>query len=295
MKHRKYSLNSVDGGMNAVLSGPLVGESLSELKLLRPRRITIASETGWAGKSLDFLSEFSFLEELVIVDRAQIDDVSAIATLRSLRMLRLFTYAKGALDLSGLASLQEANIIWNPKFCGLGGCASLIKLHIEKLRQPAADELGSLQRLQSLDIMDTRIQCFDAIWELQGLESLRIALAPHLTNKEFRGIGRMRSLRQLVLQNCRQIDNIDNIAKCQSLIKLVVEDCSSIASIRPLAGLLRLQELKLPGNTNVQDGDLSVATELPELAVFSAANRRHYNPGVRDIVHQLERRYGRPI
>jgi hypothetical protein len=290
MKRKSYSIHAVDGILEATVHQPLSDVEVMGIQKERPMRLRIAGQSGWTGKNLEFLRGLPFIKELIVVELRHLDDVSAIQHLRSLRLLRLFTYAKGPFDMSSLASLREASLIWNRRFSGISGCTRLQHLHVEKLTQEGMEELVALRSLKNLDFMDTRVRSVGAVWKLRQLEKLRIALAPYLTDAQFSGVSRLRGLHQLVLQTCRRLTTLSPIGKCVRLRKLVVEDCGAVESLKPLAALKDLRELYMPGTTDVTDGDLSVVLALPRLTAFAAANRQHYVPPTREVATAIESR-----
>jgi hypothetical protein len=284
---RQYAIRS--GGEEVELYEPPSRRTIARLSARRPSALAISRESGWRGETLEFLERLPFVRELTVVD-LRINDVSGVGRLTKLKRLRLFTYATGPLDLSGLRALEEAAIVWNHRFAGLSGCGALKKLHVERLTAAAMPELATLRRLMNLDIMHTLAPDFRPVWALHRLKKLRIALAPYLTDREFRGVSKLLLLKQLILQTCRRITTLAPLAKCSRLQKVVIEDCGEIASLGPLKSLQQLRELALPGTTNVRDGDLSIVTGLPRLVSFAGARRRHYRPSVREIEEVVRRR-----
>jgi hypothetical protein len=284
---RQYAIRS--GGEEVELYEPPSRRTLARLSARRPSALAISRESGWRGETLEFLERLPFLRELTVVD-LRINDVSGVGRLTKLKRWRLFTYATGPLDLSGLRTLEEAAITWNRRFAGLSGCVALKKLHIERLTVASMPELATLRRLVNLDIMHSLAPDFRPVWALHRLQKLRIALAPYLTDRDFRGVSKLSLLNQLILQTCRRITTLAPLAKCPKLQKVVIEDCGEVVSLRPLASLKQLRELALPGTTNVSDGDLSIVLDLPRLVSFAAARRRHYHPSVPEIEELVRRR-----
>ena len=82
---------------------------------------------------------------------------------------------------------------------------------------------------------------------------------------------------------CKKLTRIDDLAGCVGLRRLSVSESGDIESLKPLAGLVDLQELYLYGCTKVVDNDLTPLAGLPRLKTLALMNRRGYSPSVQEL------------
>ena len=94
----------------------------------------------------------------------------------------------------------------------------------------------------------------------------------------------------LAFESANRLEAIDAVAGCRSLARLDIAEVGEIASLKPLAGLDRLEEIGAWGSTRILDPDLSVLLELPRLRSVRLRDRREYRPRVSEIEAALAAR-----
>lgn len=230
---------------------------------------------GWKrDKDLWFLKKVPNLLAVEIIDW-NIQDVSAIHDLRSLRLLKVFTYCNTEIDFTFFPEIEDVSLEWRPKVRSLFACSGLKKLFINHYPGKSLEDFAKLCNLQYLSLKSPKIEGIGDVSELTELKLLELGNATRLSNLE--GIEKLASLETLQIQTCSKIKNIEPIKSMTNLKRLFICDCGEIESLRPIAKLPELQEVHFYESTNILDGDLSPLKELPKFEDTSFQERKHYN------------------
>lgn len=215
------------------------------------KSLVVNHARGFRGDSLDFLAQIKDEVESLQVIVPWLTDYTAISECTKLSELTISRADAGGIDYTQLRGLRtlEANY-----FAGEDGIFSLPGLtRLSLSRYPFEDlsPLSALQNLADLELAESR-----SLRSLKGLEDL--------------------ALKRLVVAYCRGLDDITDLARATSLSELIIESCGDVRSLRPISRLKQVTEVDFWG-TRIEDGDLSMLDELPNLRDARFENRRHYN------------------
>lgn len=209
------------------------------------------------GFDLTFLKEFSYIERLAIGT----DDV-------------------GPLDLTVLPNLRELTFTSHAKTVGLNKLARLRILVVFKL--PGKNLVGALpDGLEDLTIRQSRIESLDGIEALKNLKRCELSFMPKLI--DISALGSMdESLREIEMKSARHISSYEALGRLSNLTILVLEGCAEISDIHWLRSLTSLQRFVFLG-TRIQDGDLSIVFNMPNLKAVYGGHLKHYRPSMKEI------------
>src|SRR6185437_4564850 len=106
-------------------------------------------------------------------------------------------------------ALKSTALFWRPKAESLFQCRNLGNLFLGKYTEADLTRLEHLTNLNYLRINTGSIKRLSGIEKLQGLTTLKLMQATKL--EDLTGIERLQNLRKLVIDNCRNIQNIDSL------------------------------------------------------------------------------------
>lgn len=223
-------------------------------------------------KNLDFLKDYPFIENITISAFNQID-YSAIHYLNNLRILNinLLISDKGEIDFNSFPKIEEVGIEWNKKRINFFETKSLKDIFISKYKNKDLEDFKELKNLTSLNIFQSSIENLNGIAYLQNLKFLKLGY-----NRKLSEINTIENnnLKEIKIENCKNISNLNFVRHLKNLVKLTVDDCGEINSLEPIKNVENLKELYFNGNTNILDGDLNILNSLKN---FSFQDRKHYN------------------
>lgn len=95
------------------------------------------------------------------------------------------------------------------------------------------------------------------------------------------------TLRKLVLEDCRDVGNIQDLSNLTELRFLGINNSGQVSTLQPVSELVLLEQLYAWGSTRIEDGDLSPLLRLPHLREVRMRDRREYRPGLAEIKARL--------
>ncbi|MCP5153963.1 MAG: hypothetical protein H6983_07355 [Ectothiorhodospiraceae bacterium] len=237
------------------------------------RALVLNSAKGWSGTDYGFLRELDQIEELKILASAG-TNVAALEEMRALERLSLTVVTRETVDFTRLANLRQAYVHWWPGARSIVEARGLRSLYLDRVKLPSFSALCGLEALESLTLANASIASIADIECLSGLTRLELLNCRKLA--DFAGLERFTRLRRLVISGSKALREIDFVSGMRELEMLDISDNGAVATLAPLAKATSLRALAMAGGTNVEDGDLSVLTGLPRLAMLMFAPRRHY-------------------
>ena len=243
---------------------------------------------GWHGRDLDFLSQLSELKGLHVL-APELEDISGILALTNLKSLKLEVASRATLDLAALPSLQLFSGFWSNVSSSLFSCSNLEWLRLIGYSQPDSKGFSKLRALRGVALYSARLRELGELAVLP-LSYLSMAHCRRLVLSSEPLLNQI--LREVNLVDCRSISRLDAFAGSKELRVLIAEDCGDIDSIQCLASLRQLEVLRIGGNTDVTDGNLTVLRDFPKLRNLAFTQRKHYNLSWKALPPELfESRY----
>ena len=234
----------------------------------------------YSGLRISGISDLSFLEEfpgllyLEVVDQKQID-TRPLSCLNNLRGLRLESPAT-EIDFGWFPELEVFVGDWHIDNCNLHLNRELRQLRIWQYKPRSADlsDLSRFTRLETLHLTQTSISTLAGIESLKDLRYVNIAYAPKLQSLET--LTAESGIRELSLQNVKQIEAYAPIAAIPYLRRLKISSCAEMPDLKWTRSMKHLDFISFV-ETNVADGDLSPLLELPLLEYVGTMDKRRYN------------------
>jgi hypothetical protein len=276
-------------GKTIVLTGPWSDEPGEILMSGKADGLTLNYARGFTDGSLEFLDPGWRLRRFDLLDRS-IVDLSPVCRLSdSLEELSIQAAPEAELDLAPLTRLRSVAGPWWLLRATLAEVVDLRSLITWEFDEPDLRSIRDHVRLQRLTIKDApSLESLSGTDGLTDLIELRIQGARRL-----RDISDLMwladSLAELWLQECRNLEALDEIEPLGNLQVLNVGNCGPIESVAPLARLKRLEYLSAWGTTQVLDGDLMPLVRLPALREVRMRDRRDYQPRLGSFVLNAER------
>lgn len=272
------TLEKGDYGTRAVIGAVWSGDMVKFLLDHGVVELELNDGKGWQGDDLWFLADLPQLRSFTIMD-FKIASVEPIHFLHELRHLKVFTYCQTAISFSAFPRLEDCALEWRPKSTSLFDCMMLKKLFVNRYDGKNSDPFTRLLNLESLAILNARVQDLHGLSALKMLRSLRLGGLKRVTS--LAGIDDLRNLEELDIDTCRGIRSIDEVRRLSRLRKLFINNVGDIESLKPLDNLDGLEWVLFEESTNIVDGDLSPLLRQNNLSRVNFRNRRHYS-------HRLE-------
>lgn len=226
---------------------------------------------------LEFLREFSFLEQLAITAMPRAD--FAYGFLSDLKALERFSLnvqllpgvKTNPLEFGQVPQLKSLNLSWRSDIRGLAALTRLETLGLVEYRAEDLRAISGEMKLKHLQLKTASLRSVAGIESQRELETLELGACTRL--RDLSHLAALPKLRKLTLAACPKLTDLGPLAALPVLDDLTLEDCPRLASIRPLADL-GLERLTMSGRTDIGDGDTSPARGVRELNYY---HREHYN------------------
>jgi hypothetical protein len=240
---------------------------------------------GFSEPDLQFLASWG-IRRLQVLDR-KLTDLEPIARLsESLESLSVQAAPQAELDLGALPRVRAVAGEWpllRDTLGRLDALESVITWRFDEIDLHAFRDHVCLKRLTIKEA--PHLESLSGIADLPELAVLGIIGGPALHDiTEVADPGR--SLRELELQDCSSIIDLDCVEELAELRFLGFSNCGAIASLAPLRSLHELEVLHAWGSTRVVDGDLSPLPQLPRLREVRMRDRANYTPLLSTLVDE---------
>lgn len=290
-----YSLEETHEGTRLFVNGVWTSQIEALLEDGSIHTLVLNRAHGFEAPSLEFLRPWPLRGLHVLFP--PLKDLSPIRRLReSLTDLKLeiFPTGEGVLDIEGFSRLQHLSVSWKMIEDQVSKITTVENLYLDRYSCPDLVPLAPLVSLRSLRMKERpKIKSLHGLQTFSRLERLAIHGASQLADDSaLQGSSAATSLRELQLEACRKLSNMDNVSLASDLQFLNMGDCGDLESLAPLRRMRNLQRLSLYESTRILDGDLSPVLDLPELTDFRIANRRNYVPSAPEVQCLLADRAG---
>jgi len=237
-------------------------------------------------KNLDALGGLSLLENLALGIYELADkEVLSRVPLTKLTSLCLEESATKALDL---APLSEAKRLKTLKLYGhkkniaaIGNIAGLEEFVFNPARNMDLDFINRLTRLKALKFVLGGIDDFNAV-ALPGLDQLAVTRVRGLTT--LGDLSRFPQLRQLQVQDQKQISTIAFSAQSARLANISIDNCKSLKELSGLGRLPALKSLSV-SRTALDIQELSLPKSLTHMSSFPGTTKG--NKAAKDYIRSL--------
>jgi hypothetical protein len=247
----------------------IVEKIINEKKLKGLRIFAILEEDRL--ESIEFLKEFTFLENLEIISANDLDFTS-LKYLRQLKNLTINVSGSNTIDLTHQVNLVSLTINWRKTIIGTTNCKDLKKLCLVESKDRNIDFILSFPALQDLII---KTASFTSLDDLNRSQEIRYISLNNCKQLEYiKGINGLNNLKVLEFDTCPKIKDYDLLLQLPLLEQLSLNNCKKIKSINFIQSFPKLKRLEMLGDTFIEDGNLIVTSKISEI-FFTP--RKHYN------------------
>lgn len=271
----RYIDDTVD---TLIVSSEHLSESLEIIKGQNFKSISIGGSYNLS--DIDFLKECQHIEKLYLKGEnlRNFDGLSYLVNLKIIAMNDLNKKVK--LDLGNLFSLEELYGELPTRATGLSKLKNLKRMQIwgYKPLSKTYSEIGEIENLEVLHLIQAQIESFEGIGQFKILQELDLYGLNKL--KDISSIGLLRnSLRKLIMENCKNIQDFMPIGSLDSLEHLTLQSCGSMKSIAFIQGLPNLKFFNFE-KTDVEDEDLSYCQTIPTVYF---TKKKHFSHKQKDL------------
>lgn len=272
-------------GKRINLSSPLTNSVIDFINEDNLKSILLNQRLGWKSQELSLLTKIKDLKCLYLMDD-EIEDVSVIEELTSLESLTLeCSRIKKGFDFSKLERLNRVSIDWRPCLDSLHHLSTLKVIRIDKYKAQDLSKFVALQNLQRLDLVMGTFQSLKGIELFPNLAQLMLYRCSKLTDvSSITGI----SLKELEIESCKKIANLEVIFEVQSLEKLIIDKCHELDSIAGISNLSKLNKVTV-ADTSILDGDMTKFGLLHNKGVkVWFTSKKYYSHRLEDFIGKPE-------
>ncbi len=273
-----YDQDETNNVLIARIKGPWHPKMPAYLEKKDAKGLSLSFHDGFSYEDPDFLSGLPFVE-LFEMSHFKPEFNLANLQIEQLTQLRRFVAMDKLareIDLTTFTNLQSCTVKWQPKAASVFALKGLKRLQIYSLNWQKTDGLSRLKTLENLEIAHSGIRSFEPISELKNLKRLALSVCHGLESLE--GIASLQDLKCLHLDEVHKVTDLKCLEPLQNLEVLTIADGRSIQSVAPLEGLKNLKAVWIAGTkTTIVDGNLEPITHLPNLAMLTLGNKRHYS------------------
>ena len=271
-----YRLRRTKWGVDLLLASAQIRMAPEFMKARGIVGLVLSPSQRFEETNLDFLKDYAFVERCDVVDSfVRIRDITGIQHLTHVRRLHLHWRDKTILDFTRFPRLEACTLTWQPGVKTVLQCRTLSDLNLHNYRGRDLTGLSELDRLEKLELVGGSMTSLQGIEKLKKLRELELHYVTKLGS--LRGIRVLSELKLLYVSHCKRIGRIDEVAHLKNLQVLHLWDNGEIASLQPIAGLTKLRQCTLAGETTVMDGDMRPLVRTPPLENTGFPNRRHYS------------------
>lgn len=240
-------------------------------------------------------SDVSFVDRLTDVTRVglaplvAIDSLEPLMRVKSLEMIQIRAPWHSALEWGKLSSVTFASVVLCDDSLNVLLCPALREAQIET-RTASFSDIHRNDRLRILELTGSLMSDLSDLARIAPhLERLTLVECTEL--EDVSGIAYLNDLRSLVIKKCPRVHNVEGLEQLSDLRDLSLDSVGAVRSLSPIRHLARLSRISLGGSTIIEDGDLSMMLELPELAFLDFRNRPHYSHQRHDLVKIMESKW----
>ncbi len=271
---RGYFLRREEDDWVMVLTGPWLADYYQVISTRDIKALRLSYSVGWSDQDISFVRKLKSICRLEIYNW-EITDISALEELTQLEHIGLECNYKHSIDFSRFTKLRACFLKWRPKSESIFDAVCLETLNIVNYPFENLSPMHKLHRLKELKLTSKKLNTLSGAAHLSELRVLDLFQCSNLTTLE--GIQGAADLREVELDTCKRVGNLEPLGELRNVRRIAASNCGTIKSLLPLKNCIKLEELFLTEDTDIEDGSVNVFRELPNLKVMLFANRKHYS------------------
>ncbi len=233
------------------------------------------SARGWSGSDFSFLASLNGIEEINIIC-SKINNLSSIENIHSLQEISINGVVSEEIDFHKLQYLKKCYLFWWSGAKSILKCSSLENVYFDKFKLKSYEDLSKLSNVKSLTIANSPMPNLEWLNGFDNqLEEIYFLNCRKLEN--FSTLTGQSKLKRLAISGSKLLYELEFLSELKILEVLDLSDSCTLKTIIPLSYLKELKAFSFAGSkATIEDGDLSVLTTLPKLAMLMFAPRKHY-------------------
>lgn len=234
------------------------------------------SAKGWKQSDFAFLAALDGIEEINII-ASEIDNFSAIESIKTLQELSLTGAVKDSVNFKSLAHLERCYLYWWKGAQSILDSPTLEHAYFDKLKLKDYGDLGRLRRVRELTIGNSPVKNVSWLNEISSpLRGLHLLNCRQL--EKFENISHQIELRRLSVSGSKNLYDLTFLSSLKKLEVLDLSDSQTLKSLEPVGELKELMAFAFAGSkTTVEDRNLTPLTNLPKLSMLMFAPRKGYS------------------
>ena len=247
--------------------------------IIRDEKISVlrlSQSVGWTDDNIRFISKINgYGIKGIEIYSWNIKDISPIGEISDIEHIGLQCEFTKAPDFSLFKKLKSAFLLWRPKAKTIFSCSNLEFINIANYPFEDLTPFSSFTKLKKLYLTSRKIISTSSIEFLISLEELDLYGCVKL--ESLQGLDKCSYLRRLEFENCKKIYDIEKVNVLHNLKKIALIDCGKIATLKALCNIEGIEEVIITGDTDIEDGDISLLLMQPNLLGLRFADRKHYS------------------
>jgi len=266
--------NDLKTGSKMVLEGPWKAQYEDAVNKNNITGLRLSVSNGWRDTNIEFIHSLSTIRDLEIYNW-DVTDISAIELLPQLVKVSLECNYRKSINFTKFTRLQYCFLRWRPKSDSIFSAPSLKALNIVNYPYEDLQPLQALHQLTELKLTSNKLRSLAGISSLKALLSIDLYRCAKL--ESLNDIQSASQLTTIELESCKKLGNLKPLSALTKLTKVSLNNCGKLQSLQPLKSCGELSELFFIEDTNIEDGDTGIFTDLPTLKTMWFANRKHYS------------------
>ncbi len=242
---------------------------------------------GWTDDNIEFVTSLNNLKVLQVY-KWRINDLTPMENLTDLEQISFGCSLKKSIDLSSFPRLRKCSLDWSKKVESILECKNLNHLSISKYPFENLNAISHMKSLTNLQLSSHKLKSLDGIQDLENLKVLDLYMCVKL--EDLTRIGELPNIKKVEMTSCKKIHDISALGLLSSVERVRLANCGKIMSLKPLKNCKILNDLCFYEDTFVEDGDMGVLLEMPQLKRALYAERRHYSPKKEEVQEALKKR-----
>lgn len=232
----------------------------------------VNSSKGWNGNNFDFLEGLDTIEELDIIN-SECRNIGGIKSMSCLQELSITAGIKEKVDFSDLKNLSKCYLSWWKGAESIFNCDSLKSMYLDGVPDLLDGHYDLPKGLKQLTIANSKVESLAFV---KGVTLDLFALYNCKKINNFDMIANIKSLLRLEIRGCKKLESVGFVKSLKLLEVAIISDNGSLDSLSYFENILSLKALAFAGNTSIEDGDLGVLVNLPNLSMLMFGAKKHY-------------------
>jgi len=249
---------------------------------IRGLSLSIDKEGTYSMTELFLLNKhFPKIEHLRVSRINTLEDFSVLYFFKCITNLSISFEPLHNFNFKEFPTLKNVYLEYYKEFDNIFECKEISRLSIVFYKVKSFEKFTHLTNLKELNIKQSTIKNINDIQLLKKLEVLDISYNRVLNDIE--GIRDNRNIKELTIRCCSKISDFTVLGSVSELENLVLENVKELNNLDFIRNLKHLKTLRIVGKTNIINGDLKWILSLLNLTELFIPIKKHYNIELEDL------------